>query len=91
MAKRKMSEAELAQRRAAAAGGHPDGHTCMGCYYRARRKALEGGQQEFPPRADWKAAQELQQAARAEAQQVADTPRPPMKHVSWTTRLWTRS
>jgi len=62
---------QIEQRRkasvAAAAKPHEAGCTCPGCYYRSRKIAREGGQQDFLSRVDWAASQEAERAARAAA------------------------
>ena len=64
----KLSDEQIEQRRkasvAAAAKPHEAGCTCPGCYYRARKIAREGRQQDFPSRVDWAASQEAKRAAR---------------------------
>jgi hypothetical protein len=67
-----MSELQLEQRRQAAAKPHPDGCACMQCFYRARKVAREGGEQTFPTRVDWKAAMDLERAARARLGEMQD-------------------
>ena len=71
MAKKKVLTAEqFEQRRKASAAGAAKAHeplcTCTGCFYRARKVVQEGGEQAFPTLVDWRAAQELEKAARAQ-------------------------
>lgn len=77
MAKKKevpeLSELQKEQRRRAAMARHAELCTCPQCFYRARRTALKGEKNAaFPTIVDWRAAQELERAARA---QVVDEAR----------------
>jgi hypothetical protein len=70
MAKKKeapeLSKLQKEQRRRAAAAPHAELCTCPQCFYRARRAALEDGGASFSTIVDWRAAQELERAARVQ-------------------------
>ena len=76
MAKKKVLTAEqFEQRRKASAAGAAKAHeplcTCTGCFYRARKAVQEGGEQAFPTLVVWRAAEELEKAARAQIMEDA--------------------
>jgi phage terminase large subunit-like protein len=71
----KLTDEQLEQRRKASAAGAAAPHDtlcgCPQCFYRARKIAREGGQQDFLSRVDWAASQEAERAARAKVVDAA--------------------